>query len=76
MELQLDSMHQRLGDRYAEGLLMIIMLNIPPRWPTGTASASRAGDTGFAPRLSWSNHTRDLETDTLAADRPAWGVAL
>ena len=50
---------------------------LPPRWPRGKASASRAEDPGFESRLrgilSGLNHTSDLKIGTPVATLPgAW----
>ena len=50
---------------------------VPPRWPSGKASASRAEDLGFKSRLrrdfSGSSHTSDLKIGTpVAALLGAW----
>ena len=51
---------------------------VPPRWPSGKASASRAEDPGFEFRLrrdfiGVESHTSDLKIDTPVATLPgAW----
>ena len=53
------------------------MHSVPPRWPSGKASASRAQGPGFESRLrqdfSGSSHTSDLNIGTPVATLPdAW----
>ena len=54
------------------------LLNRPPHWPSGKASASRAEDPGFKSRWRWdffwgSSHTSDLKIGTPVATLPgAW----
>ena len=58
-------------------VLASLRLLIPPRWPSGKASASRGEDPGFESRLrrdfSGSSHTSDFKVGTPVATLPgAW----
>ena len=47
-------------------IILVLWSRHPVRWPSGSASASRAGDTGIAPCLHRSSRASDLKLGTCA----------